>query len=312
MSPTPAPTPPPGPDNAADGVAVGQLEHHRDLGEAGRNFVDVVVANVGIGGDTHPKPEAIREAPMAPGKVVQSKYPCCWKDCHPSRRPNSSPGPSKADVGSPVATSEPSVSTSSSARLRPPTAALPSAAGGRGACQPRWRYRGAPGSVSHAGRDEVGIQQTRGASALPKQPGVGDSASNDVAGTAAPTEAWAGTASAARNSRQAVVLLKPVAADAVNRMASAPPAAAPIQPTPLTQASPVGGQDVAPRATPSPATIADEMASTVSTTGASTEVGHGGGGCTSGSGPLVMMKEHPGLATTSTAPVTARSVRRSR
>ena len=78
------------------------------------------------------------------------------------------------------------------------------------------------------------------------------------------------------------------------RPASPPPAAA-RRPSQSTWGP--AGQELAAAATPRPTRVSEAVATTLSITGATTEVVHSGGGCTSGSGPLVKIKEHPGLAT---------------
>jgi hypothetical protein len=51
-------------------------------------------------------------------------------------------------------------------------------------------------------------------------------------------------------------------------------------------------------ATPRPKSATDNVASTVSATGAARDVVHSGGGCSSVWGHLVEIREHPGVATT--------------
>jgi hypothetical protein len=69
-------------------------------------------------------------------------------------------------------------------------------------------------------------------------------------------------------------------------------------PLPIPQNSPLQEEvESANAATPSPKSTTEAVAKTVSATGAATDVVHSGGGWTSGSGPFVKTREHPGLAT---------------
>jgi hypothetical protein len=81
-------------------------------------------------------------------------------------------------------------------------------------------------------------------------------------------------------------------------MVSTPPTAAPIHPTLLKQRLPKPlevelGQGDDAVSTPTTVNAAAAPASSVSATGASTVLVQGGGGFSSGSGPLVRMSEHP-------------------
>jgi hypothetical protein len=67
-------------------------------------------------------------------------------------------------------------------------------------------------------------------------------------------------------------------------------------PLPIPQNSPLQGAVAsANAATPRPKSTTEAVARAVSATGAATDVLHSGAGCASGSGPLVKMREHPGL-----------------
>jgi hypothetical protein len=69
-------------------------------------------------------------------------------------------------------------------------------------------------------------------------------------------------------------------------------------PLPIPQNSPVQDDvESAVAATPRPKSPTEAAARTVSVTGAATELVHSGCGRTSGWGPLVKMREHPGFAT---------------
>jgi len=96
---------------------------------------------------------------------------------------------------------------------------------------------------------------------------------------------------------QAAVRLKPTTADVVNSAAVAKNATA-------THTASVWLRQFSPEQAATPRLIspvkADNAAAVVSRAGATLEVVHGGGGCTSGCGPFVKMSEQPELLTPNT------------
>jgi hypothetical protein len=132
---------------------------------------------------------------------------------------------------------------------------------------------------------------------------VGEAGRSDVAGGTGP---GGGSAFGSSDARQALVLLNPTAAEVVKRTPDSDPAMTAPQPTPWLRPQKLSAkpepellllQEELAEAAPATTSASDAAIITVSTAGAATEVVHSGGGCTSGSGPLVKMREHPGLAT---------------
>jgi hypothetical protein len=144
--------------------------------------------------------------------------------------------------------------------------------------------------------------QMRGASPIGAQVPAGDFGRGAVAGTRGP--------GGGSKARQALVRLYPITAEVTKSAPSPAPTTttahtAVSQPTtPKVQKN--DGMELAPQVglelaaafhTPKPDTANDAVAKAVSTTGAATEVVHSGAGRISVWGPLVKMREHPGLAT---------------
>jgi hypothetical protein len=156
--------------------------------------------------------------------------------------------------------------------------------------------------LSHLALDRD--EQTRGASPLRGQCGIGFS-HTEVSSGADGTGGEAGPEP--RDARHALVRAKPTAAETPKRRPVAVPAIPAISPLPwlipqpMLPKPPEGEHFDVADANPAIARTTEAPARIESRAGAATDVVHSGGGSTSGLGPFVRMREHPGTAITSRA-----------
>jgi hypothetical protein len=125
---------------------------------------------------------------------------------------------------------------------------------------------------------------------------MGEAGNSDVART---TGTGGGSAFGSSDARQALVRWYPMTAEVVKRTPIAAPTAMADAVTPKATSLPLLLQpetghatagpesEITTPATPRPNSATEVAARTVSATGAAFEVVHSGGGCASGSGPLV-------------------------